>query len=257
MSEVKKPMAGEWWKYDDVDGTKFRLYVVGPLRTINQRFMCEDSSGAIEMYDIDPMKWNHLPDCDSFEWNPEVFPQYWTTLDRESNLPSATAFVIRKNKVDWNIVWKNGDHGICMGVVSKWNPSGRTQLTKEQAEALLLPKESPDDWVVQDRVPARAGIDQRAYYHSGDGANISEYSWADAGDMAWHSMPMHGHKHGDIIVHLRCRRKDLPHDRTITITRWLCWNEVGKARLIHAEKPTNGYKHCENRGEEKFEVKES
>jgi len=181
----------------------------------------------------------------------EVFPQYWTTLDRESNRLEATAFVIRANKVDWNLVMKNGDHGICMGGTSKWDPRERTQLTKEQAEALLLPKESPDDWVVQDRVPARAEIDRG---HFGNKGRSPEDMWGFVSESVGVG-EMHGH-HGMVVY---CRRKDLPETkaetRTVVITRWLCWNEDGKARLIHAENRPTGFLNCENRGDEKFEVK--
>ena len=111
-------------------------------------------------------------------------------------------------------------------------------------------KESPEDWVVQDRVPARARIDRG---HFGGSFKSPEDMWGFvAGSMGIGEM----HGTNDLVVY--CRRKDLPEPkaetRTVVIIRWLCWNEVGKARLIHAEKPPNGYKHCENRGEEKFEV---
>jgi hypothetical protein len=246
MSNVKKPMAGEWWEIE----SGFRVRIIG--RKLDGIFLCEEMGGKVNRFDIKNAHWKHLPDCDSFDWKPEVFPQYWTTLDREPNLPTATAFVIRTNKIDWNLVWKNGDHGITMGAVSKWSPSGRTQITKEQAEALLLPKESPNDWVVQDRVPARARIDRG---HFGGSFKSPEDMWGFIDD-SMGTGEMHGTN--DLVVY--CRRKDLPEispkaeTRTVVIIRWLCWNEVGKARLIHAEKPPNGYKHCENRGEEKFEV---
>jgi hypothetical protein len=64
--------------------------------------------------------------------------------------------------------------------------------------------ESPNDWVVQDRVPARKGIDERAW---DDGRPLN---WADAGLMLWKPMPTHGTKHNTKILHQRCRRKDLP-----------------------------------------------
>lgn len=54
--------------------------------------------------------------------------------------------------------------------------------------------ESPDDWVTQDRVPCRPGIDQ---FRSGDGG-------------AWINPLSYNHVHGVGGAQLRCRRKDLP-----------------------------------------------
>ena len=251
MSNVKKPVAGEWWEIE----SGFRVRVIG--RKLDGIFLCEEMGGKVNRFDIKNAHWKHLPDCDSFDWKPEVFPQYvvpksglfggigdgycirrtsptdyeyvhanriepssskwgttesfdmksgswkyvtreeaealltplevfpqyWTTLDRDSTLPESAAFVIRTNKINWNIVWKNGHEGICMGAVSKWSTSGRTQLTKEQAEALLLPA-----------------------------------------------------------------------TRTVVIIRWLCWNEVGKERIVQAANRPTGFLNCLNVGEEKFEV---
>lgn len=55
----------------------------------------------------------------------------------------------------------------------------------------ITPVESPDDWVTQDRVPARPGIDQRAYA-------INVNVWEDS-----------VYLNCDTLL-LRCRRKDLP-----------------------------------------------
>jgi hypothetical protein len=244
MSNVKKPMAGEWWEI----ASGFRVRIIG--RKLDGIFLCEEMGGKVNRFDIKNAHWNHLPDCDSFEWKPEVFPQYWTTLNRESKLPESAAFVIRTNKINWNIVWKNGDNGIAMGAVSKWSPSGRTQITKEQAEALLLPKESPDDWVVQDRVPARAGIDERRFTTVSTGYMEG---WNEVKD-SWSAGLMHGSERGGQAVEVRCRRKDLPHARTVTIIRWLCWNEDGKERIVQAANRPTGFLNCLNVGEEKFEV---
>ena len=246
MSDVKKPMAGEWWEI----GSGFRVRVIG--RKLDGIFLCEERSGKVDRFDIKNAHWKHLPDCDSFDWKPEVFPQYWTTLERQSNSPMATASIIRTSKHEWNLVRKDGVHGTFMGEVSNWSPSGRTQLTKEQAEALLLPKESPDDWVIQDRVPARAGIDRG---HFGNSFKSPENMWGFVAE----SMGI-GEMHGsnDLVVY--CRRKDLPEiepkaeTRTVVITRWLCWNEDGKERIVQAANRPTGFLNCLNVGEEKFEV---
>ena len=71
------------------------------------------------------------------------------------------------------------------------------------------PVESPEDWVTQDRVPARPGIDQRAYLHAMD-SEVDPDGWMDAKEMCWNQMPMHGHRVNGMTIQLRCRRKDLP-----------------------------------------------
>jgi hypothetical protein len=68
-----------------------------------------------------------------------------------------------------------------------------------------IPVESPDDWVTQDRVPARPGIDQRSY---ADDTTLSR--WQDAECLNWDKPAMHGTKINKTTLQLRCRRKDLP-----------------------------------------------
>jgi hypothetical protein len=85
-----------------------------------------------------------------------------------------------------------------------------TWLKVTEAEALarvtpIEPVESPDDWVTQDRVPARPGIDQRAY---ADGTRVT--LWEDAKCLDWDKPAMHGTKINNTTLEIRCRRKDLP-----------------------------------------------
>lgn len=90
-----------------------------------------------------------------------------------------------------------------------WRPNGqRHEVATEVTYHAETPAESPDDWVTQDRVPARPGIDERRYhYSSGD---IS--AWADSACMDWNRPVMNRApiKHSGGWVELRCRRKDLP-----------------------------------------------
>lgn len=88
------------------------------------------------------------------------------------------------------------------------------------------PAEDPDEWVIQDRVPRRAKVDQFVYLSPREmSLAIPEESWqffrwssgCPAGEMA-----SDGRKHGFVTVngntlHVRCRRRDLPkieHDWT-------------------------------------------
>lgn len=95
--------------------------------------------------------------------------------------------------------------------------------------------ESPDDWVTQDRVPARPGIDERNYQYNCE-LSPPEFRWQDSICMDWKEMPMHGHKFGDTIVHLRCRRKDLPpmsaKTRTVTMLDVVYWDRQGDVYFV-------------------------
>lgn len=157
--------------------------------------------------------WKHLPDCDSFDWGAETYPKYWTTVGGPgSRIGSRIAYIEQLSKTDWRYCYKDGsvDGSVGVGgVMGDFCADGRTQLTKEQAEALVTPLESPDDWVTQDRVPARDGIDQRRYVFDGVPAK-----WDDAENIGWpdRSAAVHGARAGgtNTIIELRCRRKDLP-----------------------------------------------
>ena len=74
------------------------------------------------------------------------------------------------------------------------------------ADAPAAPVESPDDWVTQDRVPARVGIDSQNWLPV-----WGEGKWRDI----THGDSAKGKRHGYIdgmrdTLSLRCRRKDLP-----------------------------------------------
>jgi hypothetical protein len=141
------------------------------------------------------------------------------------------------------------------GCIFQWDDHDGVDLETGRLTLLLpkeSPKESPEDWVIQDRVPARAGIDRG---HFGNSFKSPEDMWGFIAE----SMGI-GEMHGsnDLVVY--CRRKDLPgielkaQPRTVVIIRWLCWNEDGDELLISAAVKPDAYKNCLNVGEEKFEV---
>jgi hypothetical protein len=79
-------------------------------------------------------------------------------------------------------------------------------LTEAEAMALLnKPAEDPEEWVTQDRVPARVGIDYQRWSDWMDDEAIEVRSGFTSVGM------MHGDtKQDEIRLELRCRRKDLP-----------------------------------------------
>jgi hypothetical protein len=88
------------------------------------------------------------------------------------------------------------------------------------------PVESPDDWVIQDRVPARAGIDQECWSNWRPGA----WSTVSEGQVCYGRKMRHGEAdHMGDTLSLRCRRKDLPpvppKTRTVVLQEWICWDD--------------------------------
>ncbi len=97
------------------------------------------------------------------------------------------------------------------------------------------PAEDPEEWVVQDLVPPRDGIDQ--------------VKWSDWTARDW--MTASGHwdaKHGEslasdksVILSVRCRRKDLPAKpkpkRTVTVPKWLVIHDGEVDVYEHTSKP--------------------
>lgn len=187
---AKQPQAGEWWQADD--GSRARI--IGVM--IDGDVMYETKIGRAYNGGYDWSDWQHLPDCDSFEWKPEVsdpgegwdllaagtkievgdeycapdgiwrpsgaigyhvrsecapaiyrrkikpaevWPQYWTSQHGDSERP--VAYVVRQSKDIWMIKYKDGTSYVFD--VLPWSERDRKQITKEQAEALLSPVESP------------------------------------------------------------------------------------------------------------------
>lgn len=199
----KTPQPSEWWEKENV-----RVQVVGSKR--NGVIVGEHECGSICMF-VSYHDWQHLPDCTGFDWQPETFPQWYVKDDRK---PFADCdHIVRTSKTEMCGI--NACDGTETGT-AKWGEyqadlvaAGQwIQITKEEAESRIekpQPVESPDDWVVQDRVPRRIGIDQfRWIFSSG------ESEWRDE---RYYEHAVYTHGEVDSSGHrfeLRCRRKDLP-----------------------------------------------
>ena len=200
----KKPQAGEFWEWAGE-----RLRIIGTRN--DGRIVGENQAGGLEMschiFDM-----THLPDCDSFDWQPETFPQFYRG-DRWSNYDA----YVRFDSADkcGTAVYVDGKEQECKHYIfadihecirlDSWK-----KLTQAEAESRVKkpePVESPDDWVTQDRVPDRPGIDQwRRVW-----PRVKPDDWQDSS----HSSSTF-YKHGDTcrisksVFEVRCRRKDLP-----------------------------------------------
>jgi len=102
----------------------------------------------------------------------------------------------------------------------------RARITRKAETAVpAAPVESPDDWVTQDRVPGRLGID---YQHWSPAWGVDH--WRDITVMDHANGKRHGYIDGaGDTLNLRCRRKDLqpvpPKTRTVVLKEWICWDD--------------------------------
>lgn len=106
MTTQKQPMAGEWWQADDGS----RAYIIGVKR--NGEVMFEDENFQHFNGGDDWSDWQHLPDCDSWTWQPEVFPKWYVHKKPELpwclKRPDKSSFVCCSREgqsqriLDWN-----------------------------------------------------------------------------------------------------------------------------------------------------------
>jgi hypothetical protein len=201
---VKDPQPGEWWQYTDDEYPKgFRLFIVG--RKLNGSLICQNSSGAADIYTVSGDEWRHLPNCTGFDWVEETYPQYWTSLDNPET--SDIVYAIQTGPAERGdfsyvhvdgSVWEAGDN-------CRWSATGRDRITKEQAEELREERRQ-NEWVVQDRVAARPGIDERRFTHLSE---LRPHSWGEV-KASYSAGLMHGDVKNNERIEVRCRRKYLP-----------------------------------------------
>jgi hypothetical protein len=230
--EVKKPEAGEYWEHETSGD---RVYFIGATPENEMVWQCHGDT--IEAGNLDWSDWKHLPDCKGRDWQPEAFPQWWTTITGDSLRP--VAYVLRESKDIWALVYKDGTRHV-FGVLL-WCDSDRTQLTKEQAEAMLdkpnLIQSDPEEWVdlPQDH-SLRAGVDQylnhRGIYETVCGMQGTIVQGLDS-------------------KKAQCRRKDLPKiepntNRVAVRLYWYDGNIVG--RYDHSQPTDQSFQEIKSDG---------
>jgi hypothetical protein len=211
---AKQPQGGEYWQ----KGLR-RLFIIGTTK--NGLTVGETEFGTLIPF-MSIHDWQHLPDCDSFEWQPEVYPQYWTAKQTDSNRD--VAFVELKQGGDWVQHYRDG--GEYLMTVVPFQKKGRTQLTKEQAEALQSPQESPDDWVeITDPEHVRRECDCVA------GKTDHPDEWTPCVATVGHSQAAYPESK------IRCRRKDLPVVKSPECVAVRLWRSPGLLSVVAADDP--------------------
>jgi hypothetical protein len=184
--ETKTPKAGEFWVSDDGQKVAFICGFDEVGDPVVKR------AGDIYDYEMAELlkRWHHEPRCDSFDWvePPAIDPgEGWELLPKGTVIQKCDEVRIQ-GSTNWTATTRDGE--------KVFDGTYRRKIT---------PVESPDDWVTQDRVPARPGIDQRAY---ADATRVT--LWEDAECLTWDKPAMHGTKINNTTLEIRCRRKDLP-----------------------------------------------
>ena len=134
MVEVK---AGQWWTDKGSVAGRHRLRIWGLTRT--EKVVCELSDGTVSTLGMDYfLKFKeHLPECTSFEWVPEVYPQY-----RETYMPNVWAFVRLDSPTQHAYVRLDGKEDPQQNFNAGWsNVNDRIKLTEAEALARIVKPE--------------------------------------------------------------------------------------------------------------------
>lgn len=231
MSEAK-PQAGQWLVMNDDPDE--RVFLVGKTADGKWVIEWEDGSTSVDGYDL--ADWRHEPSCTGWDWEPDPFEvpderanhylaeqlgiapgvskveeaaESWPKYYRGKNWAKTDAFVRFDGPGPDQSVMVLSDGRQVGGQPFKFADVPDSvarhswyELTEQEAKALV---ESPDDWVIQDRVPFRSGIDESRWVFTGLGPS----QWKNFSVTSNPSRVYGVDSSGD-LYEIRCRRKDLP-----------------------------------------------
>ncbi len=165
------------------------------------------------MYDNAKLKvgdwWQHLPDCDSWTWQPEVWPKWYVPKHdgQKTGYRKLVAYYrcdaknsgITVHTDGSQFTWEDWDNGHM-----------KLEVTEAEALARVKPQESPDDWVeiTDPEHVLRSGIDE---YQS---------QWT-RGEFKKATGGVYYKKDFSAV---RCRRKDLPplpSTKRVSVRLWI------------------------------------
>jgi hypothetical protein len=241
-----------------VENCGLRLRILAVSSPPASQVVAENSTGGVYCNGADVLRLLP-PECDSFDWQPEIFPQYWTTLDSGA---SNTAFVKRYDSVRWHTVRRDGSESIDLGLSSDWNPDGRKQITEAEALALLdkfepvKPAIDPGEGyrlLGDDEVTLPT--DQREY------VNAYTNEWLDLGRLYkpdnstrtvndWRNCSSF-----DMVIRRKVEPVK-PATRKVVLTEWYCWDTdgTGISAINWSEHKPRGWDKCHAIGTREIEV---
>jgi hypothetical protein len=264
-----QPQQGQYWRTQD---GKLRIYVHGvtKLGTVLAEMPC----GQWVDIDVNQMlaDWQHLPDCDSFDWQPTRYPRYWETHDR-----AYYAFLRQDSETEFVLVGYDGTDYEGTEVTL----ADRAEITEAEAMSRIVPPtlDPGEGWRLLN--PDEPLIPRDEYWRQGSWRPIAAMYVRDSsqlanthyrrriepsrpdpgegwrlvdkavdvpqeGDEYWTRLGKHWYRRttngpwesGDTYR----RRKDLPpvepptpkKTRTITFCEHIVWDEPGCERLVWA-----------------------
>ena len=189
----QKPEWPKWYVHRDQSVCWFRkIYETGPWLMCEQHFPTTTHGtytlgdfGADDKYFIIQGYWIEVTETEALaRVTPAVAP---------GNVPVAA--VTKHDKHQSTATWT---------AASVNNRVACEECLDYAADRVGVPVESPDDWVPQDREPARDGIDQWRWVNE-DGEPLSQWR---ATETKWRGT--HGGGHDGYFFRVQCRRRDLP-----------------------------------------------
>jgi len=255
----KKPQVGEWWRTRtsgiryvavDTEALCARVDNFYPIITIgeNSNHTAHTKEGNFLVsgqhgYDLT----EHLPDCTGWDWEPEIFPQYWSTRSPHY------AYLLRINAKRCCLVDKKGNQLTDQPWYDKTDRAGRTQLTKEEAlERLDKPepvKEFPQFYKTINHNRYGSAFVKRTSASSydviaKDGSIQSKGYWDE-----WDTMNRIGLTEQEALALLDPPK---PAMRTVTLNQWIVWDDTGEeSEQWRADTPSDCWDNQYKTGESK------
>ena len=132
---AKQPQAGEYWQKEDT-----RVFIVGTRK--NGLTLGETECGTLIPF-LPIHGWQHLSDCDSFEWQPKVWPKYYLP----SSIATNAVFHRRDSEAKTVGVDQYGNEWNWQYDWDEQESARLVEITESEALARVKLVESPDDWV--------------------------------------------------------------------------------------------------------------
>jgi hypothetical protein len=219
----KQPQPGEWWRTRSGEirlvfgvnpcGTKYTVWTTNADDAVCSHLPsgAEFSGGRESPYDLV----EHLPDCNSFDWQPVRYPRYFETRDREYY-----AYLRQDSATDLVLVEPSGDDYEGTEVAL----AGRTEITEAEAMSRIVPPKH-DPGQGYRRINPAVDVPQEGdeFWHK------SEKRWVARS----REMSYAGWSNTDTYR----RRIEPPtpkKTRTITFCEYIVWDEPGCERLVWA-----------------------
>jgi hypothetical protein len=229
--------------------SELRRRIVG--ETLSGNIVVELPSGVTALFQPDWLhQWTLLPPkCDSFEWQPETFPQWWTSRS------AAVAFNRRDSAGRTVRVMKDGKEHVW---AYDWGHHGYTQITEAEALALLdKPETFPQYWTTLDSSASNTAFVKRydsVRWHTvrKDGSESIDLGLSSD----WNPDGRKQITEAEALALLDKPEPVNPATRKVVLTEWYCWDTdgTGISAINWSEHKPRGWDKCHAIGTREIEV---